>query len=93
MKTKSLTLAVALAFGALAMLATPAQAGGQRHYRNYYNNGWNNGWNNNCNTYGYYQRGCYQPVRYYQPVQYYRPVVYPRPFFQIGFSFGSPGCR
>jgi len=89
MKTKSLILAVTLALGTLAMLATPAQAGGRKHYRNYYNNGWNNG----CDNYGYYQRGCYQPVRYYQPVQYYRPVVYPRPFFRIGFSFGSSGCR
>ena len=64
--------------GAFALFATPAEAGGRRHYKNHYN-GWDRG------GYGYYR-----PVRYYRPAYYY-PGPFFGPAFSIGFSFGGGG--
>ena len=93
MKVRSWILTIFAALSALALLATPAQAGGNRHHRHswnngghtYYNRGWyNHGWYNNGwynNGYGYYR-----PYRYYSAP--YGPVYYnPAPVFVFGFGF------
>jgi hypothetical protein len=89
MKVRSWILTIFAAISAFALLATPAQAGGNRHHRHswnngghtYYNRGWyNHGWYNN--GYGYYR-----PYRYYS-APYYGPVYYnPAPVFVFGFGF------
>ena len=88
------------AISALAVLATPVQAGGRRHCHHGWNGGhgyyrgWNGGhgyyrgWNGgygNCG-YGYYQPYC-RPV-YYYPAPYDRPAYYSAaPAFFFGFGF------
>ncbi|HEY5704898.1 MAG TPA: hypothetical protein VIS96_04925 [Terrimicrobiaceae bacterium] len=87
MKAHSLTLSVAAVAGALALFATPAEAGDckksrKHHHHDYYGRGWND--------HGYYQRARYYEPRYYQPVRYApAPVYYQRPAFQVGFVFGG----
>ena len=77
MKTRSWLLALVAAISGLAMLVTPAQAGGKKkhHHRDwndagytYYRRGWDNR--------GYWDDGGY---RYYQP--YYRRAYYPEPYY------------
>jgi hypothetical protein len=85
MRAHSFALSIAAVVGAFALFATPAEAGGRKHYRhNCYNGG-----------YGYYNGGYYRPYyrSYYRPRYYYQPVFYP-PVFRIGFAFGGGGyCR
>jgi hypothetical protein len=92
MKMRPWLLTVA-AISALALLTTPAQAGGRKkhYYRGcnggygYYQRGWNGG-------YGYryyrpYYRAYHRPV-YYYPAPCYQPVYYsPAPVFFFGFGF------
>ena len=96
MRAHSLAILVAAVVGGFTLFATPAEAGGRRHY-NYYNNdcyrgGYGGGYRGGYGGgYGYYQpryREDYRP-------RYYRPVLYvPAPIFQIGFGFGGNGyCR
>jgi hypothetical protein len=97
MKVRSWILTIFAALSALALLVTPAQAGGNRHHRHSWNNGgythYNRGWHNHgwynrgYNYYGPY--GYYRPYRYYSaPYSYYRPVYYnPAPVFVFGFGF------
>ncbi len=91
MRAHSLTLSVAAAFGALALFATPAEAGGCRKHHKHYKNCYSR------NDYGYYPRARhYEPRYYYQPVRYVPAPVYYNPGFQIGFVFGGNGygrCR
>ena len=92
MRAYSFALSVAVVVGAFAFFATPAEAGGRKHYRHYNSNCYRGGWND----YGYYQRARYYEPRYYQRVRYVRaPVYYQRPAFQIGFAFGGGNgyCR
>jgi hypothetical protein len=98
MTARSIAILLAAFVGAFALFATPAEAGGRRHYKNYYNGGCYRG-----GGYGYYRPydrpyygggyGYYRPVRYYRPAYYY-PGPYFGPAFSIGFSFGGGGyCR
>jgi hypothetical protein len=101
MKTRSWLLTVVAAISALALVATPAEAGGKKKHRHH---GWNNGgythyhrsWHNR--GYGYYRpyryyrapyygSGYYRPYRYYR-APYYGPVYYsPAPVFVVQFGF------
>jgi hypothetical protein len=91
MRARSFAILMAAFVGAFALFATPAEAGGRRHYKNHYN-GWDRG------GYGYYRPynrgyrgyGYYRPVRYYRPAYYY-PGPYFGPAFSVGFSFGGGG--
>jgi hypothetical protein len=94
MRARSFAILMAAFVGAFALLATPAEAGGKRHYKNYYNGGYYRG-GGYGGGYGYY-RPYYRGYGYYRPVRYYRPAYYyPGPFFgpafSIGFSFGGGG--
>jgi hypothetical protein len=95
MRARSFAILMAAFVGAFALFATPAEAGGRRHYKNYYNGCYDRG------GYGYYRPynrgyrgyGYYRPVRYYRPAYYY-PGPYFGPAFSVGFSFGGGGyCR
>jgi hypothetical protein len=89
MKTRSCLLTVVAAVSAFALLATPVQAGGRKHWHRGWNNGgygyYQRGWNNG--GYGYYQGGWSgYGYGYCQP--YYRPVYYyPAPVVVFGFGF------
>ena len=87
---RSWLLPVVAGISALAVLATPVQAGGRRHCHHGWNGGhgyyrgWNGGYRN-CG-YGYY-RPYYRPV-YYYPAPCYRPAYYSAaPAFFFGFGF------
>ena len=76
------------AISALALLATPAEAGGKK--KKYYRHGWNDGgytyYSRGYRSYGYRPYGYYRPYRYYPP--YYGPVYYERgPVFVVQFGF------
>ena len=88
MKTRPWPLTVAAAIAAIALLATPAEAGGKKKHRHHdWNDGgytyYHRGWNDGHGYYRpYYRRGYYYPPPYYGPAYYDRgPVV----VFRFGF--------
>jgi len=84
MKARSWILTIFAAISAFALLATPAQAGGNRHHRHSWNNGGHTYYNRGWYNHGY---GYYRPYRYYS-APYYGPVYYnPAPVFVFGFGF------
>jgi hypothetical protein len=81
MKMRSRLLPVVAAFSGLAILATPAQAGGKKHHRHhywedegrytYYNRAWDN---RDYRDYRPYYREHYREPYYYGPVYNRGPV-------------------
>jgi hypothetical protein len=88
MKARSWFLTLVTAISAVALLATPAEAGGKKK-KKYYRHGWNDG------GYTYYQRGWsdrgyrnYRPYGYYRPYRYYPPPYYGPVYYEQGPVFG-----
>ena len=92
MKRKSFLLTLLAAVSALALMATPAEAGGKKKDRDrdwrdgdrrqgYSRRGWNRGHRQYRPAYRY------RPV-HYRPARYYRPAYYsPAPVFVFSFGF------
>jgi hypothetical protein len=80
MRALSLAILMAAFVGAFALFATPAEAGGRRHYKNYYGYA-------HRGAYGYY-RPYYRDYGYYRPYRpYYRGYGYYRPYYR---GYGGP---
>jgi len=88
MKTRSWLLTVVAAISAFVLLATPAHAGGRKHWHRGWNNGGYRYYQRGWNGYGYgYCQPYYRPV-YYYPAPCYRPIYYnSAPVIVFGFGF------